>query len=432
MRGVSGYARSIGRVGALAVAFGVGVAVVTMPGVAWADQDSTSGSSADAQSPAPDPAAPTAPDSPGPDAPEQELPAASGDTGTSETVSVGDSPDVTYGNSGGAHTSDETRAGGDAHAVSEQTDPPGPVESAAPPHVEAAPPVGAEAPPAPRAASAPARVDRRQNSGAASWGEGAAPVVSRRSAAPVYVRPAEEVGLGLAVGASSAPANHSAAASGQMAMSSARKAVAAPVGGPETGLNTVSDTLLNVASGLLVAVFAPLVVPGPTSPADTPLLWAVMGWARRQFGNQTSDLVRAAPDATDELGNVKITLNTTDADNAAAGHRPAGAVMSVPIAAPIRPSNVTSTVDPDTGWVSGYVFAENPDDDRVSYGGTGPTLKGSVVVYEDASFLYKPSDAARRDATATGGDLDTFTITVDDGRGASRFIPVTVDVLPEI
>ncbi len=90
------------------------------------------------------------------------------------------------------------------------------------------------------------------------------------------------------------------------------------------------------------------------------------------------------------------------------------------------------TVDPDTGWVTGWLFAEAPDHDRVSYAGTGPTSKGSVIVYEDASFLYKPSPEARHEAAASGGDHDTFTITVLDGRGRARSIPVTVDVLPAV
>jgi hypothetical protein len=45
-----GYAKYVGRVGGLAVALGVGVAVATTPGVAWAeptDGGSTSSSSGD-------------------------------------------------------------------------------------------------------------------------------------------------------------------------------------------------------------------------------------------------------------------------------------------------------------------------------------------------------------------------------------------------
>ena len=42
-----GHARHIGRVGALAVALGIGAAVANTPGVAWAEPDSTANSSGD-------------------------------------------------------------------------------------------------------------------------------------------------------------------------------------------------------------------------------------------------------------------------------------------------------------------------------------------------------------------------------------------------
>jgi VCBS repeat-containing protein len=95
-------------------------------------------------------------------------------------------------------------------------------------------------------------------------------------------------------------------------------------------------------------------------------------------------------------------------------------------------SGLVATVDVETGWVTGWVFTADPDNDRVSYAGTGPTRKGSVIVYEDASFLYKPTVEARRVAAALGGDQDTFTITVRGGRGCDQLIAVTVDVLPTV
>src|SRR5262249_33926606 len=41
----NGYARHIGRVGALAVALGVGAAIAGVPGIAWADDSPPSGGS---------------------------------------------------------------------------------------------------------------------------------------------------------------------------------------------------------------------------------------------------------------------------------------------------------------------------------------------------------------------------------------------------
>ena len=45
-----GYATYTGRIGALAVALGIGAAVANTPGVAWADPDSAESSSSDSSS----------------------------------------------------------------------------------------------------------------------------------------------------------------------------------------------------------------------------------------------------------------------------------------------------------------------------------------------------------------------------------------------
>jgi hypothetical protein len=37
-----GYAKHVGRIGALAVVSGIGTAVITTPGIAWADDETTS------------------------------------------------------------------------------------------------------------------------------------------------------------------------------------------------------------------------------------------------------------------------------------------------------------------------------------------------------------------------------------------------------
>jgi hypothetical protein len=232
-------------------------------------------------------------------------------------------------------------------------------------------------------------------------------------------------------------AGRSAEAMTKTAVLSAIEGAAAPSSGDTNGLMALPGTFLNVASGLLTAVLAPLVVSGPASPADTPLLWALLAWARRQFGNTRPSVAGFTRDASDELGNVKLTLDVTEVKGAAvsAGPHMSAVAVAIPVSpngAPVHSAGMTSTVDPDTGWVIGYVFSEDPDDDRVSYSGSGPTRKGSVIVYEDASFLYKPSIEARHDAATKGGDQDTFTITVSDGRGRSHSIPVTVDVLPKV
>jgi hypothetical protein len=167
--------------------------------------------------------------------------------------------------------------------------------------------------------------------------------------------------------------------------------------------------LLTAASGLLAVVLTPFVMPGPAASADPPIVWAMLAWVRRQFRPLAHDVAvldRRADSAPEPL--------------VAA---PAGAVSA-------HTAGAASSVDLATGWVTGWLFTEHPDDDRMSYTGSGPTVKGDVIVYEDASFLYMPTAAARRAAAAMGGDRDTFTITVSDGQGHDRAIPITVEVLP--
>jgi hypothetical protein len=439
MHGASGCGRHIARAAALAVAFGLGVAVATTPGIAWADPDSSAGGSSATDAPGQGTDASQAPGGPEPsnvDTPQESSESAGGGT-SSETPAAGDSPEVTYGDSdgAGASTVDEVDNGAaivqEAEAQSSTPGDPAPQTADA-----AASAVGST--PSITTSGLP-QVSPGQDSGAVVRGEMAAPAISRGAAVPAPDRSGAEVTIGLVAGASTmaSSAGRSAEAMTKTAALPAIEGADAPTAGDATGLMAVPDTLLNVASGLLTAVLAPLVVSGPASAADTPMLWALLAWARRQFGNTRPSVAGFTPDATDESGNVKLTLYATDVNGAAVSTGPqlSAVAVAIPVSpngAPVHSAGMTSTVDPDTGWVIGYVFSEDPDDDRVSYSGSGPTPKGSVIVYEDASFLYKPSIEARHDAATMGGDQDTFTITVNDGRGRSHSIPVTVDVLPKV
>ena len=87
-----------------------------------------------------------------------------------------------------------------------------------------------------------------------------------------------------------------------------------------------------------------------------------------------------------------------------------------------------------TGKVTGTVTATDPDQDSLSYSGTGLTPKGSVVVNADGTFTYTPSAAARHQAgadNATEQDkVDTFVVTASDGFGGTLAVPVTVSIKP--
>ena len=173
MHRASGHAKLFGRVAALAVAFGVGVAVATSPGLAWADDDSAPAqpSSPDVTDPGQDATNSSVPDSAGPadtGVASQEPAASAPETGTAATVAVGDSPEVTYGVSGGAQISGVGTADQDAAADVTQPAPAAPVATLTPAPAAAVPP--AAAPFSIPTVFGPLHIGLSQDSGAASRG----------------------------------------------------------------------------------------------------------------------------------------------------------------------------------------------------------------------------------------------------------------------
>ncbi|MDZ4265694.1 MAG: Ig-like domain-containing protein [Mycobacterium sp.] len=85
-----------------------------------------------------------------------------------------------------------------------------------------------------------------------------------------------------------------------------------------------------------------------------------------------------------------------------------------------------------TGRVAGRISAADADGDRLTFAGTAAT--GAVAVTSRGSFTYTPNTAARHAAAATNVTparvTDTFDITVNDGRGGSAAVPVTVRIRP--
>ena len=101
--------------------------------------------------------------------------------------------------------------------------------------------------------------------------------------------------------------------------------------------------------------------------------------------------------------------------------------------APTGTASVGST-DPSTGVVTGAVVGADADGDPLTYTRSSSPAKGGVVVTVGGAFTYTPTDAARLAAaspTATLADLqDGFAVTVDDGRGGTAAVTVTVPVSP--
>ena len=117
-----------------------------------------------------------------------------------------------------------------------------------------------------------------------------------------------------------------------------------------------------------------------------------------------------------------------------------GAVSHIPVTVAISPVNAAPTASftvggPDaSGAVTGTVVGHDDDSDTLHFAGSTTTLKGTVVVDANGSFVYTPNAYARYNAWhpyATLSDgIDTFKVAADDGHGGIVMVPVRVDISP--
>ena len=119
-----------------------------------------------------------------------------------------------------------------------------------------------------------------------------------------------------------------------------------------------------------------------------------------------------------------------------------GATASRTVTVPISPANAipvtrttVGTPNTSTGVVTGSVTATDADRDTLSYSGSTTTAKGRVTVNaRTGAFTYTPTATARhaaaRTGAATAAKTDTFTVTVSDGYGGNVPVTVTVTISP--
>ncbi len=106
-----------------------------------------------------------------------------------------------------------------------------------------------------------------------------------------------------------------------------------------------------------------------------------------------------------------------------------------PANSPPRGSYSTGTPDPVTGAVTGLVTGVDADGDPLNYTAPPQTGRGAVTLDSvSGAFRYTPTTSARQNAAAPGAGpaelLDGFTVTIADGRGGIGTIDVTVPILP--
>jgi bacillolysin len=370
-----GFARYIGRVGALAVALGIGAAVATSPGVAVAAPDTTGSTETSSASESTDTQQDSTPSKTATVTATTPTSGSSGsDTESTPATSTSDPRDGTVQASGGANTivatSDSTISKADA-----ETD-------------------------------AKASADTAKTANWASDSGTSTDSAATQTTRPTSTLSADTVTSTLAAVTPAASSARTVSTTAQSTTEPAPRTVtttalispssqpAAMVSPPADPITAVAHRVISLAAGLASMVgLSPTLADEPVAPAEPLTLWVMLAWVRRQF-EQTlfneSPRIGFGPVTTSqtETGVVTGAITTTDAEQDPLEMR----VIT-------GPANGTVTVDPTTG-----------------------------------DFTYTPNDGL-----AASGGIDTFTVAVTernanahwhtDGVGTAN-ATVLVSVLP--
>ncbi|BBY52055.1 hypothetical protein MARA_55230 [Mycolicibacterium arabiense] len=384
------YARYVGRIGALAVALGIGAAVATTSGAGLARADDGTSDSSESAS------QPSASDASSDGAPTSTDPTTAGDapSSTPSESTTTDSgqpnvPDMNFSNSGGAHT-----AGAEPESDTEgdevlETEP----ATDATEHSEPDPD---ERPKSDSNHSAPTPTTPHQ-----ATAHEAAPVVDH-DPVPAIAEPADDTHVAQPVSATI----------------STPEPVAATQPTPP-----VADKPPAVAT-LLAAAIAPFVLPGPATPAASPLLWAVLAWTRREADEATSaaspGVVNGAwNDLYSTLVDTPVTGNILANDTVVDGDSLVIVSHTEPTHGTVRlDDNGDFTYAPTSGYVGSDEFSYTVRDQ------SGTTYETSVsiavlapnlppVALDDA-YVVPSNGTLQEYVTANDGDPEDEGITVVD------------------
>lgn len=269
-------ALTIGRVGALAVALGVTGAIATAPAVAWADETSSAAGS-DATSESTSTSSGSSPSSPSPAS------TAPADDDVAET-------DIEEPDSG---INDAASGDGDSNTDDDEDDD-------EQPQPEPESPVADDE----TLAQTPAQEgesDKRESVQNDTRTEQFTAVVADQSDLSIDVEKAgqsnasdetDSVRLFVASDVSGL-ADDNRQTSAEFTTST--------VEAPSAGLAAVPGTFIQVAVDLISTALTSFLIPDPAAPTESPLLWAVLGWVRRQFGTAFDDPTPVASQVTTAL-----------------------------------------------------------------------------------------------------------------------------------
>ncbi|MEO3756665.1 Ig-like domain-containing protein, partial [Mycobacterium sp. B14F4] len=392
------YAKYIGRTGALAVALGIGTAM-TVPGVALATPAQTETSSTT------DSTAADGADDEGTDVAEETAagsgpaatPSTSSDTSvttgygagsTTQTRTVGeqDSPPVVVSSSGGALLSDGHEATPNMPLPSPTTEsvtnqpqptsiPDSDTKEATPPAIEQ---------PASDSTDQPSTEPKVRST--RSGTESSNSTHNRPDTPTTATRVNAQTVVGTTTEADDRTLSSNARGLDFDSVSlappaSELTAVRPAFTGPLAPLSVATQVISNV---LTMMGWVGTAVPGPSVPGESPLLLALLGWARRQ-----SQQTNAEGEQLTSLVAERLTSESLDDQFAAT------ALATAVLSEPVIQGTTVGAADQSTGVVTGAVTATDADGDTLTYTLVTQPASGSVTVNSDGTFSYTPTVAAR-------------------------------------
>ena len=400
----SSYGRHVGRVGALAVALGIGAAMATGQGlgIAHADEPDSANSSVS------DPAG----------TPSGETPASSTETATDTTSSANTSasdhpsepasdapsdatPPMKLSSTGGADTS--TNDAGQHTDTTPSTSVPTPTATGTP----TAPP------PAPSPTGDSEAVPPTASTGTATTPDDPPSehtAVSNPSNDGEHSSTVPDDNAHTLQGISATPDTSPRAVASRAAFvepaTLALPAAPPPASDPVAERLSLPGRLVGATTTFVAALLAPFLAPGPTVPSQPPLLWAVLAWVRQEFGrafaNKRPD---AQPDGVttseDVAVDIDVLANDGDADDP-------GAVSVVDYTRPAHGSlelnddgSFTYTPAPDFHGVDTFTYTISDD-------AAAPHVHGLL------GLLFGGGHTRTAEVSITVADVDDDPHAVDD------------------
>ncbi|WP_051574708.1 tandem-95 repeat protein [Mycobacterium sp. URHB0044] len=398
----------MGRIGALAVALGVGSAIAAPAGIAWANPDTTTDSpsvgsqgaegSTDTSSPSTAGETATQPGGTGA-SPSAPTTPATRDAGKGSSTTVEVAPGVTVSSSGGATAS--THDGGPTPEDASTDDTEGQSDAPEETVPDASAPEPDPSTPKPTAVASPSHSnDSGRPSGAAAASD-PAPQPTTSIAAQTSgggTTAVDDVTPPVSPTSGSAPAAGTITAT-ELAVATAPTAAAPPAQNP------IETTITTVLRNIVTPVFSEFLAALQRGWTESPLAWMFLAAARREVGPTT------APTA--DAGTLQM----------AAAQTVSTAVVNEPPTA----QAVFTTPNPTTGAVTGRLVGSDAEGAKVTFTLTAKPTVGTLVYNSTtATFTYTPTTAQRILAGATAqADTIAMTITASDG---TTTVPVQIDI----